>query len=301
MKKQRATENRNEKSLMLDEWSSIEIVQFMNQEDEGIAKAVKEALPTIALAVDGIVERWKQGGRIFVIGAGTSGRLGVVDAVELVPTFSIEQDRWTGILAGGYEAMWTSLEETEDDEQLIQLTLENYEFSARDILIGVTASGSTPFVLAAIHYGNERNGLTIGISNNENTMLSSICDFGIEAITGPEVIRGSTRLKAGTAQKMVLNMLSTASMVRLGKVYRNDMVDMKLINKKLVYRAVQTLMNATDISEEEAARILKENDEDLKVSIFRVLTAGTKEEARHYLCEADGHIKQAIQLYFQKN
>ncbi|MEK5379741.1 N-acetylmuramic acid 6-phosphate etherase [Niallia sp. FSL W8-0635] len=301
MKNHRTTEKRNEKSLMLDEWSSIEIVQFMNQEDEGIAKAVKEALPTIALAVDGIVERWKQGGRIFVIGAGTSGRLGVVDAVELGPTFSIEHDRWTGILAGGYEAMWTSLEETEDDEQLIQTTLETYEFSARDVLIGVTASGSTPFVLAAIHFGKERNGLTIGISNNENTILSSICDYGIEAITGPEVIRGSTRLKAGTAQKMVLNMLSTASMVRLGKVYRNEMVDMKLINNKLVYRAVQTLMNATDISEAEATRILKENNDDLKVSIFRVLAGGTKEEALHYLREADGHIKQAMQQYFQKD
>lgn len=300
MKNHRTTENRNEKSLMLDEWSSIEIVQFMNQEDEGIANAVKAALPTIALAVDGIVDRWKKGGRIFVIGAGTSGRLGIVDAVELGPTFSIEQDRWTGILAGGYDAMWTSLEETEDDEQLIQSTLENYDFSAKDVLIGVTASGTTPFVLAAIHYGNEKNGLTIGISNNEQTLLSSICDYGIEALTGPEVIRGSTRLKAGTAQKMVLNMLSTASMVRLGKVYRNEMVDMKLINNKLVHRAVQTLMNATDISEAEAERILKENDGNLKISIFRVITGVTKEDSLHYLRESNGHIKQAIQLYFQK-
>ncbi|WP_400246591.1 N-acetylmuramic acid 6-phosphate etherase [Niallia sp. JL1B1071] len=301
MKKHRTTENSNEKSLLLDEWSSFEIVQFMNQEDDGIANAVKVALPTIALAVDGIVDRWKQGGRVFVIGAGTSGRLGVVDAVELGPTFSIEHDRWTGILAGGYDAMWTSLEETEDDEQLILSTLDNYHFSATDVLIGVTASGSTPFVLSGIQYGNEKNGLTIGISNNENTLLSSICVYGIEAITGPEVIRGSTRLKAGTAQKMVLNMLSTASMVKLGKVYRNEMVDMKLINRKLVYRAVQTLMNTTDISEEEAARILKENKEDLKVSIFRVLTDGTKEEALHYLRETDGHIKQAMQQFFQKN
>lgn len=300
MKNHRTTENRNEKSLMLDEWSSIEIVQFMNQEDEGIANAVKAALPTIALAVDGIVDRWKKGGRIFVIGAGTSGRLGIVDAVELGPTFSIEQDRWTGILAGGYDAMWTSLEETEDDEQIIQSTLENYDFSAKDVLIGVTASGTTPFVLAAIHYGNEKNGLTIGISNNEQTLLSSICDYGIEALTGPEVIRGSTRLKAGTAQKMVLNMLSTASMVRLGKVYRNEMVDMKLINNKLVHRAVQTLMNATDISEAEAERILKENDGNLKISIFRVITGVTKEDSLHYLRESNGHIKQAIQLYFQK-
>ncbi|WP_312095374.1 N-acetylmuramic acid 6-phosphate etherase [Niallia sp.] len=301
MKKHRTTENSNENSQLLDEWSSMEIVQFMNQEDAGVANAVKEALTTIALAVDGIVDRWKQGGRIFVIGAGTSGRLGVVDAVELGPTFSIEQDRWTGILAGGYDAMWTSLEETEDDEQLIQSTLDNHAFSAKDVLIGVTASGSTPFVLAAIHYGKEKNGLTIGISNNENTMLSSICDYGIEAITGPEVIRGSTRLKAGTAQKMVLNMLSTAAMVRLGKVYRNEMVDMKLINNKLVHRAIQTLMNATGLSETEAAHTLKENNDNLKVSIFRVLTGGTMEESLHYLEMAEGHIKKAIQFYFQKN
>jgi len=300
MKKQRTTENGNEKSKKLDEWNSLEIVQFMNQEDAGIANAVKAALPTISLAVDGIVNRWKQGGRVFVVGAGTSGRLGIVDAVELGPTFSIEQDRWNGILAGGYDAMWTSLEETEDDEQLIQATLENTDFSANDVIIGVTASGSTPFVLSAIHYGKERNGLTIGISNNENTQLSTICDYGIEAITGPEVIRGSTRLKAGTAQKMVLNMLSTASMVKLGKVYSNEMVDMKLINKKLVQRAVQTLINATSISEAEAINVLKENNDDLKVSIFRVLTGGTMEDAIQSLRRADGHIKRAVQLYFQK-
>ncbi|MBQ6448342.1 MAG: N-acetylmuramic acid 6-phosphate etherase [Bacillus sp. (in: Bacteria)] len=301
MKKQRTTENGNEKSRKLDEWSSLEIVRFMNQEDAGIANAVKEALPTISLAVDGIVNRWKQGGRVFVVGAGTSGRLGIVDAVELGPTFSIEQDRWNGILAGGYDAMWTSLEETEDDEQLIQATLEKADFSATDVIIGVTASGSTPFVRSAIHYGKERNGLTIGISNNESTKLSSICDYGIEAITGAEVIRGSTRLKAGTAQKMVLNMLSTASMVKLGKVYSNEMVDMKLINKKLVQRAVQTLINATRISEAEAIKVLKENNHDLKVSIFRVLTGGTIEDAIQSLRKADGHIKRAVQLYFQKN
>lgn len=298
MTNKKTTEQRNSLSLALDEWSSYEIVAFMNEEDETIAKSVQKALPTIALAIEAIVAKWQEGGRIFVIGAGTSGRLGVVDAVELGPTFSIDRERWTSILSGGYEAMWTSLEETEDDEQHIIKALKSHFLSSRDVLIGVTASGSTPFVLSAMRYAKEVNATTIGISNNEHSVLSSICDHGIEAVTGPEVIRGSTRLKAGTAQKMILNMLSTASMVRLGKVYSNEMVDMQLINSKLVKRAIDSLTNLTDISELEAAKVLEENDYDLKIALFRTLTDGTKEDAIFYMKKADGHIKKAVQLFF---
>ncbi|WP_445486790.1 N-acetylmuramic acid 6-phosphate etherase [Niallia sp. 03133] len=283
MKKLNETELRNDNSENLDEWTSFEIVQFMNQENESIAKALTAALPNIASAVDAIVEKWKIGGRCFVIGAGTSGRLGVVDAVELVPTFSIAKDKWTGLLAGGYEAMWTSLEETEDDDKYIIEELESRSFSSSDVVIGVTASGSTPFVLAAVQYAKQKNALTVGISNNNDTLLSSLADFEIEVPTGPEVIRGSTRLKAGTGQKMVLNMLSTATMVRLGKVYKNEMVDMKLINKKLVKRAAHSLVNIANITEEEALQALETNRYDLKSAIFTVLTDGTSKDASFYL------------------
>ena len=301
MTKKNATEQINEQSIQLDEWTSLEIIQFMNQEDGKIAMAVKQALPIIAKAVDAIVDKWKNGGRCFVVGAGTSGRLGMVDAVELVPTFSIEENRWIGLVAGGKDAMVRSLEETEDDEKEIIAELERHSFGASDIMIGVTASGSTPFVLAAIQYAKKKSALTIGISNNYDTPLSASCDYGIEAETKAEIIRGSTRLKAGTAQKMILNMLSTATMVRLGKVYQNEMVDMKLINKKLVQRAVQTIKNITDISETMAFEALQENDFDLKSALFTILTDGTTKEAASYLAQADGHLKAAIQAYLKKD
>jgi len=301
MTKKNATEQINEQSIQLDEWTSLEIIQFMNQEDGKIAMAVKQALPIIAKAVDAIVDKWKNGGRCFVVGAGTSGRLGMVDAVELVPTFSIEENRWIGLVAGGKDAMVRSLEETEDDEKEIIAELERHSFGASDIMIGVTASGSTPFVLAAIQYAKKKSALTIGISNNYDTPLSASCDYGIEAETKAEIIRGSTRLKAGTAQKMILNMLSTATMVRLGKVYQNEMVDMKLINKKLVQRAVQTIKNITDISETMAFEALQENNFDLKSALFTILTDGTTKEAAFYLAQADGHLKAAIQAYLKKD
>lgn len=295
----RGTEQRNPHSLHLDEWTSLEIVQFMNKEDEGVATAVRGALAEISLAVDGIADRWKRGGRCFVVGAGTSGRLAVVDAVELVPTFSIPQSRWVPLLAGGYEAMWNSLEETEDDDNWIIAALNSHSLAKDDVVIGVTASGTTPFVLAAAKHAAQIGALTVGISNNEKTVLSSICNIGIEAPTGPEVIRGSTRLKAGTAQKMILNMLSTATMTKLGKVYQNEMADMKLINNKLVDRAVQTLINITDTTEEVARTALEASGFDLKSAAFVILSGGTAEEAASFLAHAQGHLKKAIKLYFQ--
>ncbi|MCE4050537.1 MULTISPECIES: N-acetylmuramic acid 6-phosphate etherase [Bacillaceae] len=299
MSELRGTEQRNPHSLHLDEWSTLEIVQFMNKEDEGVAQAVRGALAEISLAVDGIADRWKRGGRCFVVGAGTSGRLAVVDAVELVPTFSIAQNRWVPLLAGGYEAMWNSLEETEDDDNWIIAALNSHSLAKDDVVIGVTASGSTPFVLAAAKLAAQVGAMTIGISNNEQTVLSSICEIGIEAPTGPEVIRGSTRLKAGTAQKMILNMLSTATMTKLGKVYQNEMADMKLINKKLVDRAVQMLINITDTTEEEARAALMSADLNLKSAAFLILTGAAAEEAAEFLTQSEGHLKKAIQLYFQ--
>ncbi|MDE5051065.1 N-acetylmuramic acid 6-phosphate etherase [Niallia taxi] len=292
------TEHQNPHSVGLDEWSAFEIVQFMNKEDEAVAGAVSGALTQISHAVEAIAARWQLGGRCFVIGAGTSGRLAVVDAVELVPTFSIAQNRWVPLLAGGYEAMWNSLEETEDDDSWIITALKSHSLTQADVVIGVTASGSTPFVLAAAEYAADIGALTVGVSNNESTALTAICDIGIEAPTGPEVIRGSTRLKAGTAQKMILNMLSTATMTKLGKTYQNEMIDMKLINRKLVNRAVQMLINMTAATEEEARSALEDTDYDLKSDAFILLTGSTSKEAKTFLEGSAGHLKKAIQQYF---
>lgn len=295
------TEERNMRSLNLDEMPAQEIVSLMLEEDRHIFSALSSTLPGIAKAVDEIVKRWGKGGRVFVIGAGTSGRLGMLDAVELGPTFSVESNRWSAIVAGGHEAMWQPLEENEDDETVIQTELKNRGLDGKDTVIGVTASGSTPFVIAGLEYGKRQGALTIAISNNENTKVSSISDIGIEAVVGPEVIRGSTRLKAGTAQKMMLNMISTAVMVRLGKVYGNEMVDMKLINKKLVHRAVGMIQSLADIEEEEAAAILKSSHFQLKEALFIALTDASYEEAVHYLQKANGHLKKAITLFFEIN
>ncbi|WP_416829219.1 N-acetylmuramic acid 6-phosphate etherase [Ectobacillus polymachus] len=294
------TEERNMRSLNLDEMSAQEIVSLMLEEDRHIYFGLSPAIPQIAKAVEEIVKRWKEGGRVFVVGAGTSGRIGMLDSVELGPTFSVESNRWITIVAGGNEAMWQALEENEDDEKVIQAELKNREINRIDTIIGITASGSTPFVVSGLEYGKKQGSLTISISNNENTKVSAISDIGIEAIVGPEIIRGSTRLKAGTAQKMIVNMISTAVMVRLGKVYGNEMVDMRLINQKLVQRAIGIIQTVADIPEYEAAEILKSSQYQLKEALFIALTDVSREASVHYLQEADGHIKKALNLFLNK-
>lgn len=299
--KKTITEQSNQKSLRIDEMSSLEIITLMAEGDKKIYEAIEKTLPTVAKSVDAIVERWQKGGRCFVVGAGTSGRLGVLDSVELIPTFSIEPGRWIGLIAGGYEAMWTPLEENEDDEKQVVEELQGYLISANDVIIGVSASGTTPYVLSALDFGNKIGALTISISCNEKTPASKFSLFGIEAVVGPEVIRGSTRLKAGTAQKMILNMISTATMVRLGKVYQNQMVDMQLINKKLVKRAISTLMDLTNLSEFEAKDLLEQSEYHLKTAIFVALTQGSKEQAQYYLSQSNGRLKEAIHRFFNTN
>lgn len=300
-KKKTFTEMSNPRSINIDEMSSLEIVSLMNEEDREIIQGVKRILPEVAEAVDIIVERWKNGGRVFVVGAGTSGRLGVLDAVELIPTFSVEKDRWVGIIAGGYEAMWLPLEENEDDEEISIKELKRYSITSNDVIIGISASGSTPYVLSALNYGKEHRAATISISSNDDVEISKISDLSIEVIVGPEVIRGSTRLKSGTAQKMILNMISTATMVRLGKVYKNQMVEMKIINQKLKDRAVSILQDLVNISENEAKILLKRSDHNLKTAIFIGITNATLEEANFYLDQADGRLKEAIFRFFNTN
>jgi N-acetylmuramic acid 6-phosphate etherase len=294
------TEESNERSLRIDEMSALEIVTLMNQEDGTVAVAVGEALPVIAQAVEAMVGRWKQDGRCFVIGAGTSGRLGVLDAAELGPTFSIEANRWIGLIAGGREAMWLPLEENEDDEEVVVQELQVHHLSGSDVVIGISASGSTPFVLSALRYAKDRGALTVAISCNKGTVVSQLSDFGIEVPVGPEVIRGSTRLKAGTAQKMVLNMLSTATMIRLGKVYQNQMVDMQLINEKLMGRARATLMDLLQVPADVACALLEQSGHHLKTAIFIGMTGASKEQAGHCLDQAEGRLKEAVQSYLLK-
>ncbi|WP_226038577.1 N-acetylmuramic acid 6-phosphate etherase [Aquibacillus saliphilus] len=301
MSKNNVTETINLNSLTIDEMKPIDIVTLMLEEDKAIQHGVKQALPNIAKAVDLVVEQWKKKGRVFVVGAGTSGRLGVLDAVELGPTFSIEDNRWIALVAGGKDAMWSPLEQHEDDESIIINELKSYSFNEKDVVIGVSASGSTPYSVSAIKYAKQLGATTISISCNHDTISSKLSDCGIEIIAGPEVIRGSTRLKAGTAQKITLNMISTASMIRLGKVYQNQMVDMQLINRKLVKRAEQTLMDLVNVSQEEATDLMTKSNGDLKVAIFISLTKTKTNQAMQYLEKEDGHLKNAIATYFKED
>jgi N-acetylmuramic acid 6-phosphate etherase len=299
MKPVKQTEAVNPRTLDIDERSTHEMISLMLKEDEQIVSGIASAIPSIAAAIDQIYNRWMRGGRVFVVGAGTSGRIGMLDAVELGPTFSVDPNRWIAIIAGGKEAMYQPLEENEDDEKKVREELKGYNITDDDTLIGITASGSTPFVMSAIRYGNEKEALTISISNNEKTDVSSISHIGIEAVAGPEVIRGSTRLKAGTTQKMILNMISNGVMIKAGKVYQNEMVDMKLINKKLEYRAVSIIGKLAGIDEQKAQHLLNDNENNLKQALFVSLTEGTKEEAVSYLEQADQHLKKAIQLFYE--
>ncbi|MRH41269.1 N-acetylmuramic acid 6-phosphate etherase [Aquibacillus halophilus] len=292
------TETLNKNSLTIDEMEPIDIVTLMLNEDKAIDQGVRQALPQIAKAIELIVEQWKQGGRVFIVGAGTSGRLGVLDAVELGPTFSIEDDRWIGLVAGGKEAMWSPLEQHEDDEAVVINELKSYSFNQKDVVVGISASGSTPYSVSAIKYAKSLDATAISISCNHDTISTDLSDCGIEVVVGPEVIRGSTRLKAGTAQKMVLNMLSTATMIRLGKIYQNQMVDMQLINKKLVKRAKQTLMEVVNVSETEAQQLMNDSGQDLKSAIFMSITEADLSEAQVYLNEENGHLKNAIKAYY---
>ncbi|WP_208589795.1 N-acetylmuramic acid 6-phosphate etherase [Gracilibacillus suaedae] len=291
------TEAINQNSLAIDEMEAIDIVSLMLEEEDHIREGIKKSLTTIAEAVELIVDRWQHGARVFVIGAGTSGRIGVLDAVELGPTFSIDPDRWIAFVAGGKNAMWEPLEQHEDNTSDIVQELQHHNFNENDVLIALSASGSTPYSVAALTHAKEKQAASISISCNQQTLSTKLSDVGIELIVGPEVIRGSTRLKAGTAQKIAINMISTATMVKLGKVYQNEMIDMQLINKKLVKRAESMLMQLTSITEKEAQALMDETNHDVKLSLIMAKTGCNKNEAAQYLAKANNHVKKAIQLY----
>ncbi|MGP4038426.1 N-acetylmuramic acid 6-phosphate etherase [Gracilibacillus sp. D59] len=291
------TEATNQNSLSIDEMEALDIVHLMLEEDRNILEGVKKSLTAIAKAVELIVDKWQHGARVFVAGAGTSGRIGVLDAVELGPTFSIDPDRWIAFVAGGKNAMWEPLEQHEDSDSDIVQELQQHHFNENDVLIAISASGTTPYSLAALTYAKEKQASSISISCNNQTISSELSDVGIELVVGPEVIRGSTRLKAGTAQKLAINMISTATMIKLGKVYQNEMVDMQLINKKLVKRAETMLTQLTNLDEQEAQALMNETNNDVKLSLIIAKTGCTKQEAEKYLTKANSHVKKAIHLY----
>jgi N-acetylmuramic acid 6-phosphate etherase len=284
------TEQRNEASGDIDSRDSLEIVKIINSEDKKVPPAVEKILPEIAALVDDIVAAFRQGGRLVYIGAGTSGRLGVLDASECPPTFGVSPDMVQGLIAGGREALTRSVEDAEDRAEDGVEDLKRIGFSRRDVLVGITASGQAPYVLGALGYARELGAVSGAISCNRESKTFPLVKRRLYVDVGPEVVTGSTRMKSGTAQKLILNMLSTASMIRLGKVYKNLMVDLRPVNKKLILRSIRLIREVTGCSEDEAALALTASGKKPKTAIVMVLLGTDRERAETLLKEAGGHI-----------
>jgi N-acetylmuramic acid 6-phosphate etherase len=288
------TEQQNPATLRIDQLPTAELLTVMNQEDQKVALAVQQSVSNIALAVDATVNAIRQGGRLIYVGAGTSGRLGVLDAVECVPTYNTPPELVQGIIAGGLPAMMHSVEGAEDDPQLGTVDLKGLQLTTKDIVIGITASGRTPYVLGAIEYAKELGCSTVGISCNAPAPLLDIVHIPIPLLVGPEVVTGSTRLKSGTAQKMTLNMISTATMVKLGKVYGNLMVDVQITNAKLADRAKRIVMQISGAGDEEAQHMLDEAQGSAKVAIVMYKRKVNVEQAQELLVQHQGRLREII-------
>lgn len=289
-----ATEKRNSKTLRLDELTTAEILAIMNEEDKTVPQAIKQVLPTIEKIVNGIISTFQAGGRLIYLGAGTSGRLGVLDAVECVPTFGVEPSQVVGLIAGGEKAFVQAVEGAEDSMILGETDLKELALTENDYVIGIAASGRTPYVIGALDYAKRIGARTAAVSCNADAAISKHAELAVEVVTGPEVLTGSTRLKAGTAQKLVLNMISTASMIGVGKIYKNLMVDVKPTNEKLVERAKRIIMEATDCDYEIAAKFYQLADTHVKVAIVMLLTDSTKLEAIKKLEQANGFVRKTL-------
>ena len=288
------TESRNQNTLNIDKVSTLEMVKIINSEDKKVALAVEEELPKIAEAIDGIVERMHKGGRLIYIGAGTSGRLGILDASECPPTYGVSEELVQGLIAGGKEAIFRAKEGAEDSKELAVEDLKGISLSENDTVVGLAASGRTPYVIGGLEYANEIGALTASITCNANSEVAKAAKISIAPVVGAEVVTGSTRLKSGTAQKLVLNMLSTGTMIKLGKVYGNLMVDVRATNEKLVERAKKIVCEATGVERGEAENVLKETDFDVKLSIFMILSELNKDEAKKILDSSKGYIAEAL-------
>lgn len=293
--KQLISEQRNSASLNLDQLSALEIVQLMNQEDQKVALAVNDQLAQIAQAVEVIVSAFQQGGRLIYQGAGTSGRLGVLDASECPPTFGVPFGQVIGLIAGGDRAIRKAVENAEDNREAGKADLMQIQLSDKDVVVGLAVSGRTPYVLGGLAYAKSLGAKTVAISCNVHSEMAEIADIAITPIVGAEVLTGSSRLKAGTAQKMVLNMLSTASMVLMGKCYQNLMVDVQATNEKLRHRAVNIVMQATECDCDTAKHYLSLADNQAKLAIMMILGNLDKAQASALLTQSQGRLGQAVQ------
>lgn len=286
------TEKRNPNTMKLDEMTLEEMLRQMNKEDAQVPKAIEEALPEIEQAVSKIIESFNKDGRLIYMGAGTSGRLGVLDAAECVPTFGVSSEMVIGLIAGGEKAMVEAVEGAEDSLTLAEDDLKELNLTANDTVVGIAASGRTPYVIGGLKYAREVGAATVSIACNQEAEVSQFSEIAIEVDAGPEVLTGSTRLKAGTAQKLILNMLSTASMVGIGKVYQNLMVDVQPTNEKLEVRSKNIIMEATGCSIVQASQAFEASGKQVKVAIVMVLTGTDKAQAEASIEKANGFINQ---------
>ncbi|HDX8357605.1 TPA: N-acetylmuramic acid 6-phosphate etherase [Aeromonas hydrophila] len=286
------TETRNPASIEIDQLPTLEMLRVINQEDQQVALAVSQLLPEITRAVDAIAAAFGKGGRLVYIGAGTSGRLGILDASECPPTYGVSAEQVVGLIAGGHKAILQAVENAEDDAELGAQDLKNIQFCANDVLVGIAASGRTPYVLGAMAHARAVGATVCSISCNPGSPLAQAADISMVAVVGPEIVTGSSRMKAGTAQKLILNMLSTGAMIRTGKVYGNLMVDVEATNAKLVERQKRIVMEATDCERAVAERALVQADNHCKTAIVMILAGLTADEARTRLQSSNGFISQ---------
>ena len=292
---QLVSEGRNPRTMGIDLMSTADILQTINAEDHVVPDAVGKTLPQVARAVDAIVAAFGTGGRLVYIGAGTSGRLGVLDASECPPTFGVPPEMVVGLIAGGPKAIISAVEGAEDSVEGGAADLRNIALTDRDVVVGIAVSGRTPYVIGALNYAKTLGCVTVGLTCNPESAIAGMADISIAPLVGAEVVTGSTRLKSGTAQKLVLNMLTTASMIRIGKTYQNLMVDLRTSNEKLLARAVRIVMQATDCTAADAEAALERTGSDVKLAILTILTGQNVDDARAALNGAGGFLRRALE------
>ena len=288
------SEDRNPRSMGIDLMPTREILDLINSEDRLVPDAVSQVLPQVAEAVEAIVTAFNAGGRLIYIGAGTSGRLGVLDASECPPTFGVPHDMVVGIIAGGPGALLRATEGAEDRAEIGEADLRAVNLESRDVVVGIAVSGRTPYVIGALNYAKSLGSVAVALTCNPSSAIARMADISIAPVVGPEVLTGSTRLKSGSAQKLVLNMLTTASMIRIGKSYQNLMVDLHASNEKLLARAVRIVMQATECSMEDAEAALERTGNDVKLAILVTLTGQSVESARTAMSGAGGFLRRAL-------
>ncbi|WP_269321879.1 N-acetylmuramic acid 6-phosphate etherase [Oceanobacillus salinisoli] len=289
------TEKRNPVSVNMDQISTLKILQVINSEDKKVAEAVETVLPEVAVVVEKVYEALRNGGRLFYVGAGTSGRIGIIDASECPPTFMTDPEMIQTVMAGGNGAFFQAVEGAEDNEQQGGKDLQSRGLTDKDVVVGITASGRTPYPIGALKYAQTVGAYTVSLTCNKNSVISRYANTGIEVVVGPEVLTGSTRMKSATAHKMVLNMISTGTMVKLGKVYENLMVDLHASNYKLKERAKSIIMEITDASYEKAGAVLDKTNNEVKPAIVMIEAEVDYEKAKDALDKCKGYVRKAIE------